>query len=172
MIDIIQFDVDKKNSFVKQLGFQEFMSASRLRIIVGGDEDRNLKAVKNGNVDILMSPELMKGKDNLHWRNSGLNQVMLSLAKKNNVAIGFALQSVLQTGGVKRAQSIGRMMQNVGLCRKYKVKMVLCSFAKDIFGLRSASDMQSFGRVIGMTPTEAKEALQFRRTKNGIKIIS
>ena len=172
MIDIVQFNIDRKHPWVQKLGFQEFVNASQLRIIIGGDDDRNLKAVRNGSIDILMSPESMKGKDHLHWRNSGLNQVMLSLAKKNNVAVGFALQSILQTEGVKRAQLLGRMMQNVGLCRKYKVKMTLCSFARDIWGLRSASDMQGFGRIIGMTPKEAKEALDFRRTKGGIEIFS
>mgnify|MGYP001578923586 CR=1 FL=1 len=100
-----------------------------------------------------------------------MNQVLLQLAHKNDTAIGFALQPLLAVKGEQRAMLMGRMMQNVRLCRKYKVRMVLCSFAEDLFDLRSASDLQSFGRVLGMTPGEAKEALQFRKRREDVRFM-
>ena len=54
---------------------------------------------------------------------------------------------------------MGRMMQNVKLCKKYKVNMVISSFATSKFELKSPSDLISFGIILGMTPKEAKESI-------------
>ncbi len=172
MIDIVQFPVDKNHPWVKKLGFQTFLEAKQLRVHVGGNEDRYQKVLQQGHLDLLMNPELTMKKDHLHWRASGLHQVLLALAKKHDVAIGFGLYPILHTQGEQRAVVLGRMMQNVRFCRKYQVRMVLCSFAKDLFGLRSASDLQSFGRVLGMTGAEAQQALQFTKRKEGVRFLS
>ena len=50
------------------------------------------------------------------------------------------------------------MMQNVILCRKYKVKMLIF----DLTNERSKEELRSFGLVLGMTPGEAKEAVNFK----------
>ena len=50
------------------------------------------------------------------------------------------------------------MMQNVKLCRKYKVKMLINSFAKNEYELRSRDALKSFGLVIGMNSREVIEA--------------
>lgn len=171
MIDLVAFSDDAHHSWVRRLGFHQFLPYKHLHVVLGGDEEKNLKAVKDRSVDVLF-PESAKGKDSLHWRRSGLNQVLLRLAKKNRVAIGFSLCAVLDHKGEKRGLVLGRMMQNVFLCRKYEVGMVLCSFAHDLWGLRSASDLASFGRVIGMTPGEVKNALHFERKNNGVRILS
>ena len=172
MKDIVRFAVDKSNPWVKNLGFDEFLYHKNLNIVVGGDEATNTNALSRKNTNILVYAETSEARDHLNWRNSGLNQMLLKLAQKNDIAIGFCLSSVLEHQGIKRSAILGRMMQNVVLCRKYKVRMVLCSFAKDIWGLRSASDLQSFGRVIGMTPSEVKQALNLHRTQKGIHIDS
>jgi len=171
MIDIVQFAVDREHPWVKSLGFRAFLEAKQLRVHVGGNEDSYQKVLQQGHLDILMNPELTMKKDHLHWRASGLNQVLLALAQKRDVAIGFGLRPLLQVDDAQRAVLLGRMMQNVRLCRKYKVRMVLCSFAKDLFGLRSASDVQSFGRVLGMTGAEAQQALQFEKRKGGVRFL-
>ena len=62
-------------------------------------------------------------------------------------------------------------MQNIRLCRKYKVKMVLASFATDKFEMRDARDLISFGVCLGMNPGEAKKALNFSKRKPDITII-
>jgi RNase P/RNase MRP subunit p30 len=172
MIDVVCFSVDRNDPFVKDLGFSDFIYFKNLNIVVGGNEATHLRAVKDKRTDILVGCELIKEKDPLHWRASGLNQVLVKWAKKNEVAIGFSLSSVLGVSGVTRGIILGRMMQNVRLCRKYKVRMVMCSFARDIFGLRNVSDMQSFGRVLGMTPGEVKHALLFSKKRDGVRVLS
>ena len=155
---------------------------NRLRIVVGSKNNRTV--VENRKVDVLLSPERGVKKDSLHYRNSGLNQIICRLAQKNKIAIGFNFNDVLTSKGLKRARTIGRMMQNVKLCRKYKLRMVLGSFARDKWQMRSKNDLISFGIVLGMHPEEAQKSLQsvnkileekkeeIYKIREGIKIIN
>ena len=156
MIDLINFNYERNN-----LGFSKFYRFSDFKIVFGSDDNKNRRAVENKNVDILMSPEKIKKTDFMHSRDAGLNQVLCKLAKKNNVAIGFNFNDVLNSES--RALVIGKMMQNVKLCRKYKVKMVIVSGANNEFELKNAQELFSFGIVLGMTPGEARGALNFEK---------
>lgn len=129
------------------------MTDKKLSIISGGNEIINRKAVESKSVDILLHPEENTKKDFMHSRNSGLNQVLCKLASKNNVAIGFSFNNILNSSGMKRATILGRMMQNIILCRKYKVKMIIINhIAND--SERSNGDLRSFGICLGMHPSE------------------
>lgn len=147
----IRFDTKKdlKKKLDKELG---------LRVVWGGKNNRIVVEMKK--IDVLLSPEKGVVKDSLHHRNSGLNHVICKLAQNNDIAIGFNLNDVLISKGVRRADTIGRMMQNVGLCRKYKLRMVLGSFAYDKWQMRAKNDIISFGIVLGMHPKEAQKSLQ------------
>ncbi len=81
------------------------------------------------------------------------------LAKKNDVAIGFSFNSVLNSSGMLRAQIIGRMQQNISLCRKYKNKTVIASFARNPYEMRAPGDLMAFFVAIGMHQKEAKDGL-------------
>ncbi|MBM3199888.1 hypothetical protein FJZ53_03035 [Candidatus Woesearchaeota archaeon] len=129
-----------------------------LRVVIGSKNNRNV--VEEKKVDLLLSPEKGVKRDSFHHRNSGLDMVVCKLAKKNNIAIGFNFNDVLRSEGVVRAETLGRMIQNVRLCRKHKLRMVLGSFARTKWQMRSKSDLLSFGIVIGMHPAEAMESLQ------------
>lgn len=156
MIDIVRFKI--KNPI---LSFSKIYNFDELNIVEGGDDKKNRKIVETKNIDILISPEKIRVKDFMHSRDSGLNQVLCKLAKKNEIAIGFDFNLVLKAKN--RAVIIGRMMQNVKLCRKYKVKMVLLSGAFNELEMRNPKDLISFGIVLGMTSLEAKIALNFRK---------
>lgn len=129
-----------------------------LKIVLGSKNNRLAVEVKQ--INILLSPEKGVRKDSLHQRHSGLNQVICKLAKKNDIAIGFNFNEILTNKGWKRAEILGRMMQNVKLCRKYKIMMVLGSFAFSKWDMRAVNDLISFGMVIGMHPAEARDSLK------------
>lgn len=138
-----------------------------LVVVEGGDDNINRAAVENSKVDILLSPEKSRRKDVLYVRNSGLNQVLCKLARDNEVAIGFNFNDVLETEN--KEVIVGRMMQNVRLCRKYKVAMVF-----DCFGERKVDKINliSFARLLGMSPGEAKQSLEFKKkNKSKIKLL-
>ncbi|MFH1376722.1 MAG: RNase P subunit p30 family protein [Candidatus Woesearchaeota archaeon] len=117
-------------------------------IIQGGDEKINRLALENKKVDILLSPEKNNKKDSLFFRNSGLNQVLCKLAKKNDISIGFNFSDLLNTESKERTKILGRMFQNARLCKKYKVNMVFTTLAKNKYELRSKAILDSFKRVI------------------------
>lgn len=162
MIDIV-YCQPKEN-----LGFHKIMNVKMFTIVEGFSEEKNRRTVENKQVDMLVAPERAGKKDRLNQRDSGLNDVLCKLAKENDVAIGFSFSDVLNSK--YRAILIGRMMQNVRLCRKYKVCMVLASFAHNPWDMRYAADIFAFGVVLGMTPKEAMIAMNFTKKRQAIKI--
>lgn len=190
--DLILFDFEDKtfgfSSFIKieiikaasPLDLEKKINRSKQKIVVAEGSELNRLILENKKVDILTGAEKSKKSDFLHYRNSGLNQVLCKLANKNNIAIAFNFNDVLIAKGTERARIMGRMMQNARLCRKYNVKMIIASFASNKFELKNANDLISFGTVIGMTPKEAKESLmniellmadKKSRVHEGVKIV-
>ncbi|MBL7100954.1 MAG: hypothetical protein ISS23_03315 [Nanoarchaeota archaeon] len=144
--------------FVNKHELKKRLFSPGLKVVLGCKDNRAIVEMKQ--IDVLLSPEKGVRRDSLHHRNSGLNHVICKLARKNGIAMGFSFNEVLMNRGLKRAVTLGRMMQNVRLCRKYKLRMVLGSFARTKWGMRAADDLISFGIVIGMHPAEAKRSLE------------
>ncbi|MFH1211073.1 MAG: RNase P subunit p30 family protein [archaeon] len=130
-----------------------------LVVVLGSHLNRDVVSMKR--VDILLSPHSGVVKDHLHSRNSGLNDVFCKLARKNGIGVGFSFADVLNSHGPERALMLGRMIQNVSFCRKFKVPMVLGSFAFEKSDMRPPKDLLSFGVMLGMTADEARKALSF-----------
>ncbi len=157
MIDVI---IGKEKEFTelgKKLGFSKVISVDK-RFVKNVEDNREIFDKKKSIV--IYNLEDQK-RDFIHFRNSGLNQVLCKLAKKNNIAVAFNFNLVLNNDGMKRSQILGRMMQNVRFCRKYKIHTVVASFASKPEGMRSAHDLVSFGISIGMHPKQAKESLKY-----------
>lgn len=127
-----------------------------LQIFISDNEDDTRGILESRKADILLVGNKRR-KDFNYQRASGLNHVLCSLAYRNDVAIAFSFSSLLKA--MDKPLLLGRMIQNVRLCRKYKVKMVLASFASDKWEMRAYYDLLSFGKTIGMNPKEAKESL-------------
>jgi ribonuclease P/MRP protein subunit RPP1 len=164
--------VDEKiSAYAKELGFSKVLGKKKILIKEGGTDQNNRMVVSDKSHDILMNPELKSIKDKIHYRNSGINQVLAKLAKKNEVAIGFGFSFLLTKYYEERARMLGRMKQNVRICRKFKVKMVVCSYAKDVKEMRGAKDLLAFARVIGMDGGEAKKALNWSRNAKKVVLI-
>lgn len=137
-------------------------------VVLGGNEEINQTALSDKRVDILVSPERLIIKNYMHSRNSGINQVLAKLAYENQVAIGFDFNQVYNSKN--KGLIIGRMMQNVKFCRKYKVRMVVGSFTKGK-NLDSKS-LQIFARFLGMTGGEAKKSISFKKGKDfGVSLV-
>lgn len=110
----------------------------------------------------------LQRRDFIHQRGSGLNHIMARLAAQNDVKIGFSFSTILNASPVDRSKVIGRVKQNIMLCRKYKVKTVVASFASNPLEMRSAKDLISFFTVLGMHPKEAKDSLNRSFKKKAI----
>ncbi len=128
-------------------------------LVGGGDEIVNRKASECWEVDILSHPERNQSKDFMHQRNSGIDHVMARFMRERGIAIEINLSEVLNSSRILRARILGRMRQNVILARRYKTPMVLTSGTRDMWGLRAPGELMAFGRCLGMTDLEAKNAV-------------
>ncbi len=97
--------------------------------------------------------------DHLHFRNSGLNHILCRFANKNKVKVGFSFSAILHSH--KRNIILGRMIQNIRFCRKFKLKTIIASFARTPFDMRSPQELRAFFETLGMTSKEASESLSW-----------
>ena len=114
-------------------------------VFVKSKENNQHTVEKNNNIT-LFELENQSKRDFIHHRASGLNQVLCSLIKKNKISVGFSFNSVLNSRN--RSAIIGRIKQNIKLCRKYKLKTIFASFADDPYKLRNHKDIESFFNTI------------------------
>ncbi|MBU2589255.1 MAG: hypothetical protein KKA65_01235 [Nanoarchaeota archaeon] len=148
--DLVQFEGEKL-----ELGFDNVYNAKNLKI-VECDEFTLQQTLENKKSEIIVIHE-KSPKDHLHFRRTALNQVTCKLAKKNKIIIAFSFDKIINSRD--KALVFGRLMQNFKLCRKYKVKVLFASFARNKYGMRSSHDLLSLLQVLGMTADEANKAL-------------
>lgn len=86
--------------------------------------------------------------DSMHKRDSGLDPAVCKDLAQFKVGYVVSFFEILEADD--REGLIGRIMQNIRLCRKYKVQMIMASFARKPIEMRNQSDMASFARVIGI----------------------
>jgi len=130
------------------------------KIVIYKSIGNDRHAIEKSKANVVFDLETIATKDSMHHRNSGLNQILCKLANKNNVMIGFSFSTILNEERMIRSQILGRLMQNIRLCRKYKVKTVIASFAEKPYDLRSCYDLKSVFISLGMHPKEAKDSLE------------
>mgnify|MGYP001579822355 CR=1 FL=1 len=185
MYDIIRDKSKELQTFAKQFGFKELFlitensndNADILLIKQAKDYRKEILAARKkfdvvitlGNFkenrkiveavpDVLLSPHNGSKKDFMNERASGLDHIICKIAAENKVVIGIDFSELLHAEQ-EREQIIGRIMQNIKLCRKYKVKLLLASFASSQLEMRDAYDLLAFAQNISMTPAEAKTSL-------------
>ncbi len=97
---------------------------------------------------LIFDLEMSKRKDFIHHRNSGLNHILCKIANENKVTIGFSFRSILKNKKF-RPVMIGRIKQNIKLCKKYKTQIMIASFAEDPYEMRSPHDIAAFFKILG-----------------------
>jgi len=144
---------------VSHKNIDKALKHSRLVVAKSSDSDRIL--VESKKISIIYGFEESHRKDYMHQRASGLNHIICELAGKNNVAVGFSYSSLFNKKPETSSLIMGRMMQNIALCRKYKVKTAIASFAPSPYELRAPHDIASMFAVLGMDRKKVKESLTF-----------
>ena len=128
-----------------------------LVIVEARDGEEARKAAENKNIDIILGVESSGKRDRMHSRESGLNDATCELCRTNGIAVAIPVAEMLNSP--RRIELIGRTMQNIRLFRKYKVRVVAASFAKNKYEQRTPNDIAAMLRALGMTPKEAIAAL-------------
>jgi RNase P/RNase MRP subunit p30 len=90
--------------------------------------------------------------DTMKQRQGGLNQVLCKMMKDNDISYLISFSSLLNSD--RKADLIGKIMQNVLLCQKYKTKIGIATFASEPEEMRNSKDIEAFLRLIGVKDTK------------------
>lgn len=121
----------------------------KLKTVFKANSEEMLRfSLEKSGVDIVYGLESIHPKDSLHYVRGGLDQVLCKLAAERGKILAFSFAEILNSPD--REKLLARMMFNVKLCKKYKVEMILCSFAALPEEMRSVKDLQALGRILGM----------------------
>jgi RNase P/RNase MRP subunit p30 len=113
------------------------------------DDELNRKVLEKLPIQILLIP-LKERKDYAKQRNSGFNQVMAKIAKKNNIDIGIKIDEIIDSK--EKYKILARLKQNIWLCNKNKVqiKFIQEKNKKNIY------DLKSLALVLGMKTNQIR----------------
>ena len=132
-----------------------FLKKQNKKVVVAAKDDEfNRKIFENADVDMIINLEFSEKKDYLKQRNSGLNEVLAKLAKKNNITIGINLPEILNKNKSEKAVILGRIIQNIELCRRTKTKI---SLYPDNY---EKIDVISFFKALKSSTMQAKDATE------------
>jgi len=109
------------------------------------DDELNRKILEKEKISILLLNQRGR-KDRMKQRESGLNHVLAKEAKKNEVIIGINLDEIIESRGKQKAEILARIIQNIKLCSKNKLKMKFIPIRHE----RNLHDLKSLGLVLGM----------------------
>jgi len=113
-------------------------------IFISSDDKLTRKILEKEPVNTLVILQANR-KDKQKQRDSGFNQVLAKLAKKNNIKIGICLDEILASKDKQRANILARIIQNIKICSKNKIIMKFCGQ-----NTRNIYDLKSLGLVLGM----------------------
>jgi len=137
------------NEVRKQI--QKLKKQEKKVIILAQSSEFNRKIVEMKDVDILMSPELHNRKDKMKQRDSGLNEILCKIARKNNIKIGINLEEIKKLKDKEKAIVLSRIKQNIMLCKKAGTDLVIA-------GDYDKKDAFSFLLTLGASTKQAKKA--------------
>jgi len=114
-------------------------------IFSSNDDELNRKILEKENIEILLLNQEGR-KDFQKQRDSGFNHVLAKLAKKKNIIIGINLDEIINSEGKQKAIILARIIQNIKICNKNKLKMKFIQKNNH----RNILDLKSLGLVLGM----------------------
>ena len=144
---------------VNQKNINKALNQSKLLVAKSSDKDRFF--IESRKIKLIYGFEEIQKRDYLRQRASGLNHTICELCRENNIAVGMPYSFLFNKNPTISSLIMGRMMQNIKLCQKYKVKTVIGSFSEKPFDMRSQHDIISFFSILGMDRKKIKESLTY-----------
>ena len=130
------------------------------KILVAKSTEKSRALIENKKIKLIYGFEEQPRKDFMHQRASGLNHIMCEIAKKNKTIIGISYSALLKNNTYNNFLLLGRIAQNISLCKKYKVPVAISSFSNNPFELRAHHDVASLFRILGMDDSLINESLR------------
>ncbi|MFO8015538.1 MAG: RNase P subunit p30 family protein [Candidatus Woesearchaeota archaeon] len=112
--------------------------------------DKNPRqAMEDGNVDAVHGFEKIRARDRTNQRISGLDTVLCRIAAQKGKIYCVDFGSMIGMSGSARANAMGKLRQNLMLCRKYRIRVAIASFASGPMMMRNPLDLSAFLAVLG-----------------------
>lgn len=116
--------------------------------IVGTSDEVNRAACETPGVSMLLAGGATK-----------VDVVMARMARENGVRIAFEFAPLLHAAPGERARVFTQMRMNARSVSKMDAPFVISSGALSAHGLRSPSELSSFGRLLGFSDPQIKTAM-------------
>lgn len=111
-------------------------------VVAGGDYSINRAACEDSRVDVLVHPELNRP-------DSGLDDICLTAAASNGVAIGVSFNTVLRAFRKARSRTLQYIATNIRLAAAFRNQMVVVSGAQSRWELRDPRQLIALMVVLG-----------------------
>jgi RNase P/RNase MRP subunit p30 len=138
---------------IEQAKNQIKKAAEKPVIVLAQNDEFNRKILEYGHFDIILGIERGDRKRTLRNIDSGFNEVLAHIAAKNRVALGIDLEELNQLKKHEQALRLERIIQNIKLCRKAKVKIRLLNY-------KDKKDAFAFMISLGASTQQAKMAIE------------
>ena len=146
-----------RESIIKEENFEKSRKEIRKNkgkvIFSSNNDETNRKVLEKEKIEILLLNQSNR-KDFQKQRNSGFNQVLAKLVKKNNIIIGINLDEIIESNQKEKSRILARIRQNIKLCNKNKLKLMF--IAQKAENNRNIYDLKSLGLILGMSTKMTK----------------
>jgi len=122
-------------------------------IVQAQDDNFNRKIFESKDVDMIVGLEFDR-KDYLKQRDSGLNEILCKLAKANDVKIEIDISRISKLSKIEKARVLARVRQNIGLCKRVGVNLVVLNSNKQ--------EILSFFLSLKGSTRQGREAFNFK----------
>jgi len=78
---------------------------------------------------------------------------------KNFISLAFSFSEILNSGGMQRVKKLAIMKKNFLMAKKYKINYIVSTFAGSISEYRPAETLIAFGKILGMSNEESRNAV-------------
>ena len=86
--------------------------------------------------------------------------LMKQFSEKSSAAFLIDLGRLIESNGFKRAVELAKMRRFLRICVKYEVPLVIASFAKDEFSIRTAHELCHIAGLVGLNYGQARFGLE------------
>ena len=135
-ITLIEKNFSRLKELIKKNNTKEIIFTSE-------DDDLNRKVMEKLPIQIILIP-LENRKDYSKQRNSGFNQVMAKIAKKNKIKIGIKLDELILSKN--KEQILARLKQNIILCNKNKIQIIFIQEKNK----KKSHELKALSLILGM----------------------
>lgn len=140
--------IDEKNPETMKKSVRKNRNDFEVIAVIGRDERMNRITAETSGVDILIPSHETK-----------IDVVMAKEARKRNIRIALDFSALLHSSLEDRGETFSQMMKNAQSVKKCKAPFVIISGAKSEYGMRSQSELTSFGKLLGFDEASVKASM-------------